>query len=448
MLNAAHDKTYIINHSLLKRRHKRFLGDKMKNIISKLKARKILDSRGNPTIEVEVGIAGGKPELIYGRAAAPSGASRGKSEVVDFPDGGVDAAIEKVEKLLPGLTGIDAFDQEKIDITLREMDGTPNLAEIGGNTTVAISMAAAKAAAAAKGLPLFQYLGGERAYELPCPLGNIIGGGKHAGRIAPDIQEILVVAVGAKNFLDAFIANTKVHKKVRKLVGQVDKTFTGGKGDEGAWAPNMENEVAIDLVKKACEEIGGEVDFEIKPALDVAASSFYNEEKDNYIYNRDSMTRDRGEQLDFIASLIKKYDLFYVEDPIQEEDFEGFAELTEKFGGDCLICGDDLFVTNVERIAKGIESKSANAVLIKPNQIGTLTDTLRAVELAKKNKYTPVMSHRSGETPDETIAHLTVAWGCPMIKTGVVGGERIAKLNELIRIEEGLSGRARMGRLR
>ena len=420
-----------------------------KLFIGGLTARKILDSRGNPTIEVEVVVQDRRgSKLTVATAAAPSGASKGKHEVVAFPEGGVDVAIEKIERLAPKLKGADLFELEKTDAHLRKLDGTPNLHELGGNTTVAISMAVAKAAALVKQVPLFRYLGGQGACELPYPLGNVLGGGKHAGVRAPDIQEFLALPVGARKFVEAVFANARVHKKVRGLIEAKDKTFTGGKGDEGAWAPNLGDVDALEIVAQACEEVGDELGFEIRPALDVAASSFYDEGKKAYIYKREDKTRGSDEQIDFVIELIKTYKLFYVEDPLQEEDFEGFSELTRKVGKDCLICGDDLFVTNVGRLQKGIKAGAANAVLIKPNQIGTLSDTFAAVRLAKKHDYMPVMSHRSGETHDETIAHLAVAWGCPLIKTGVVGGERIAKLNELIRIEEELGEQARMGELR
>ncbi len=419
----------------------------MKLTIKRIIGRKILDSRGNPTIEVDVHADDGK-NTSFGRAAAPSGISRGKFEVVDFPHGGVGTAIEKIQKVAPRLAKVDAFNQAAIDQALHEIDGTENMGNLGGNTTVAISMAIAKAAASAKGQPLYLYLGGKDACELPYPLGNVIGGGKHAGGMTPDIQEFHAIAVGAKKYSAAYFATAMVHKKAGEMLKAAKSNFTGGKGDEGAWAPNMCNAGCLELLSEACETVSDEVGFEIRPALDVAASSFYDEEKKLYVYKRESVMRDEGEQMDFIVGMVKKYKLFYVEDPLQEEDFDGFAELTKKVGKDCLVCGDDLFVTNVERIKVGIKSKAANAVLIKPNQIGTLTDTYKAVELAKRNKYTPVISHRSGETTDDTIAHLAVAWSCPMIKTGVVGGERIAKLNELIRIEEELGNRGTMGRLR
>ncbi|MGQ9788050.1 MAG: phosphopyruvate hydratase [Candidatus Hadarchaeaceae archaeon] len=420
----------------------------MEAVISSLKARKILDSRGNPTVEVVVGVRDDRGELFYGRAAAPSGASKGKLEAVDFPVGGVEKALEKVVEIAPKLSGVDAFDQVMVDEALHNLDGTSNLSALGGNTTVAISMAVAKAAALAKKMPLYRYLCGDEDFELPYPLGNVIGGGKHAGGYAPDIQEYLVIPIGARKTAEAIFTNARVHKKVGEMLGQANSSFTRGKSDEGAWSPNICNEGALEFLAKACESVSEEVGIEIRPALDVAASSFYDSERDLYVYKREAVTRDRGEQLDFILDLIEKFKLFYVEDPLHETDFEGFAELTRKVGNRCLICGDDIFVTNVERIEIGIRSEAANAVIIKPNQIGTLTDTFKAVELARRNKYVPVISHRSGETTDETIAHLAVAWRCPMIKTGVVGGERIAKLNELIRIEEELGNKARMSGLR
>ncbi len=416
--------------------------------IQSVAARKVLDSRGNPTIEVEVAVEG-KRITSVGRAAAPSGASRGKHEVVAFPEGGADAAVKKVREFLtPKLIGASASEQEKIDVLLHELDGTSNFSKIGGNTAVAVSMAVAKAAASALGMPLYKYLGGEQASHLPYPLGNVLGGGAHAGKQAPDIQEFLVVSAGASDFVDAAFANSQVHKKVRAAIETKDKTFTGGKGDEGAWAPNLDNLQAMDVVTQACEQGSDEVGFEVRPSLDVAASSLYDEKKLAYVYEREGKSRDAGEQIDFVIELINTHKLFYVEDPLHEEDFEGFAELTRKVGKDCLICGDDLFVTNVGRLQKGLKVGAANAVLIKPNQIGTLSDTLAAIKLAKKQGYVPVMSHRSGETSDDTIAHLAVAWAAPMIKTGVVGGERVAKLNELIRIEGELGEKAKMGEIR
>jgi enolase len=423
------------------------VGDEMHMVVKSLVARKIFDSRGNPTIEVEV-VAKGDSKVCTGKAAAPSGASKGKHEVMAFPEGGVDVSIKVIEKIVtPKLIGTSVDKQKKIDSLLHDLDGTPNFSKIGGNAAVAISMAIAKAMAAAEGLPLYKHLGGKRAVYLPYPLGNVIGGGAHAGKQAPDIQEFQAIPVGAGSFVDAAFANSQVHKKARALIEAKDGTFTGGKGDEGAWAPNLDNLQALDILAEACAQVTDELGFKVRPSLDVAASSLYDGRKKEYIYRREGKSRDEGEQIDFIIGLIEDYKLFYVEDPLHEEDFDGFAELTRRVGKKCLICGDDIFVTNVLRIQKGIKVGAANAVLIKPNQIGTLSDTLDAIELAKRNHYVPVISHRSGETPDKTIAHLAVGWGCPIIKTGVVGGERIAKLNELIRIEEELGKRARMGEL-
>lgn len=411
--------------------------------ISRVVAREILDSRGNPTIEVEIFVKKGK-EIFVGRAAAPSGASKGKHEVIDYPAGGVKASIKKLENISKKLQGVDPTDQAAVDSLLHSLDGSSNFSVIGGNASVAVSMAVAKAAAAALKKQLFQYLGGR---SLPYPLGNVLGGGKHAGKRAPDIQEFLVLPVGAKNVREAVSTNAKAHKKIRELIEKKDATFAGGKGDEGAWAPNLDNRAAMEIVSQVCEEISEETGVLTRPCLDVAASSLFDESMGRYVYRREGVERDEGEQIDYIITLVNDFRLYYVEDPLHEEDFSGFAELTRKVGEKCLICGDDIFATNVERIKRGIEISATNAILVKPNQIGTLTDTLKAVKMAKDSSCIPVISHRSGETSDETIAHLAVGWEIPIIKTGTVGGERIAKLNELMRIEENLGRRARMATL-
>ncbi|WP_410319071.1 phosphopyruvate hydratase [Methanobrevibacter sp.] len=404
----------------------------MNSIIEDVQVRKILDSRGNPTIEVDV--------LTWnssGRAAAPSGASTGSREVVSFPDGGVDTVVSEMEDFIASeLIGMDAEDIETIDEVLKEIDGTDNLSAIGGNTTVAISMAVAKAAASSYNMPLYKYIGGNLVNELPFPLGNMMNGGAHAGVNAPDIQEFLVVPIGATNVGDAIFANASVHRKLKELIQIKDSNFTGGKGDEGGWVPNITNVDALEIQAKACEEVGDELGIEIRPSLDMAASELWDANKQKYVYAQDGIERDTGDQIDFVKDIIETYNMFYVEDPFDESDFDGFAQLTAKVGKKCLICGDDLFVTNKELLAKGIEMNAANAIIIKPNQIGSLSETYATVKLAKENGIVPVVSHRSGETTDETIAHLAVGFGAPMIKTGAIGGERIAKLNELIRIEE------------
>ena len=407
----------------------------MDSVIEDVRVRKILDSRGNPTVEVDIITWNG-----FGRAAAPSGASTGSREVVSFPEGGVDQVITEVEDLISSeLIGMAAEDIEDIDEVLREIDGTDNMSAIGGNTTVAVSMAAAKAAAMSFGLPLYSFLGGNFIKELPYPLGNMMNGGAHAGPNAPDIQEFLVVPVGANDMAEAVFANVAVHKKLKELISKKDPNFTGGKGDEGGWIPNISNNQALEIQAQACEEVGDELGILIRPGLDMASSEFWDNEKGKYVYAQDNVERDIGEQVEYVKDLIETYNMFYVEDPFDEKDFEGFSELTAKVGRKCRICGDDLFVTNSELLEEGINRKAGNAIIIKPNQIGSLTETYATVKLAKENNVMPVVSHRSGETCDETIAHLAVAFGAPMIKTGAIGGERIAKLNELIRIEEELT---------
>ena len=406
----------------------------MNSIIEDVQVRKILDSRGNPTVEVDVITWNSS-----GRAAAPSGASTGSREVVSFPEGGVDTVVSEMEDFIASeLIGMDAEDMETIDEVLKEIDGTDNLSAIGGNTTVAISMAVAKAAASSYNMPLYKYIGGNLVNELPFPLGNMMNGGAHAGINAPDIQEFLVVPVGATNVSDAIFANASVHKKLKGLIQIKDSNFTGGKGDEGGWVPNITNADALEIQAQACEEVGDELGIEIRPSLDMTASELWDADKQKYVYAQDNIERDTGDQIDFVKDIIETYNMFYVEDPFDESDFDGFAQLTAKVGNKCLVCGDDLFVTNKDILAKGIEMNAANAIIIKPNQIGSLSETYATVKLAKENGIVPVVSHRSGETTDETIAHLAVGFASPMIKTGAIGGERIAKLNELIRIEEEL----------
>ncbi|KYH42702.1 MAG: enolase [Candidatus Bathyarchaeota archaeon B63] len=415
----------------------------MSTIIEDVAARQVMNSRGDLTIEVDVYTIEG-----FGRASAPSGASTGKAEATPFPEGGIKEAIKKVEETIaPEIIGLYADDQEEIDSILHEIDGTENFRNIGGNTAYAVSLAVADAAADSYGLSLYQYLGGSMASSLPYPLGNVIGGGKHASGRSTDIQEFLVLPLGAGTFSAAVEANAAIHKRLRSILGELDASFTGGKGDEGAWAPNISNNEALEAVSRACDEVAEEMGFECRVGVDIAASSLWNPKKEAYVYTRDGVERDRGEQIEYVLSLIEDYGLVYVEDPLHEEDYEGFRELTSKSRG-CLICGDDLFVTNVNRLRRGISMKAGNAIIIKMNQIGTLTDTWKATRLAIENSYVPVVSHRSGETEAAHIAHLAVAMNAPLIKTGVVGGERIAKLNELIRIEDELGRSARMAALK
>lgn len=414
----------------------------MSTIIEDIIARKVFNNRGEETVEVDVITTSG-----FGRVAAPEGKSRGKAEVVDYPQGGVEQAVKKVEELItPEIVGLDADCQEEIDKTLHEIDGSRDFRAIGGNTAFAISLASAEAAANSSGLLLFRYLGGHVARELPYPLGNTISGGQHTQGKSPDIQEFLILSHGAESFLEAVAANILVHRKVGETLVKKDKLFGGGKSDEGAWVANLGNTEALEVLVEACEEVGAEMGLECGVGIDVASSSLWNGKNRTYNYQREKRTRGPGEQLEFILELIRKYRLVYVEDAFHEEDFANFAELTKK-AKNCLICGDDLFTTNNERLSRGIKMHAANAVIIKVNQVGTLTDAWETIEMAKRNGYVPVMSHRSGDTCDWHIAHLALAFKCPIIKTGVVEGSRIAKINELIRIEEFLGDRAGMASL-
>ncbi len=415
----------------------------MSTIIEDVAARKVFNNRGEETIEVDVVTTAG-----FGRASAPAGKSRGKAEVVYYPLGSVDQALKKVEELVaPEIIGLNADFHEEIDSVLHEIDGTKDFKVIGGNTAFAVSLATAEAAANSYGALLFQYLGGRMARELPYPLGNVISGGQHTRGKSPDIQEFLVLPTGAESFLEAAMANTIVHMKVGEALRKRDELFSGGKSDEGAWIANIGDSEAFEVLADICEEVGSELGFECSLGIDIAASSLWHNKEKNYIYEREKKKRSPGEQLDFILGLVKKYHLAYVEDAFQEEDFKNFTELTKK-AKNCLVCGDDLFTTNIERLNRGIKMQAANSIIIKVNQIGTLTDAAETVEMARKNGYVPVMSHRSGDTCDWHIAHLALALKCPIVKTGIVEGARIAKINELLRIEEFLGDRAKMADLK
>ena len=392
--------------------------------IKDIKLRKLLDSRGNPTVEAE--ISTGKS---IGITAAPSGASTGKHEVVAFPEGGVDRAVSKFNKgIRKKLIGFDTSDQKGFDSLLHEIDGTPDFSSIGGNISIALSLSLAKAEASERGIPLFRHLLKKSKYTLPLPFGNVLGGGKHAVG-GTDIQEYMAVSFG-KRFSDSAFGNVAVHSKLGKMLKE--KAGTLGKGDEGGWVTAISNRDAMDCVAKSCALATKDMGFKIRPALDVAASSFY--ENGKYVYRDGALAPE--EQIDFIAGLVDEFGIYAVEDPLEEDAWDDWAALTRRIGGKCLVIGDDIFVTNSKRFKKGIAMGAANAVLVKPNQIGTFTETVEVIELAHKNGYKTVVSHRSGETTDATIAHIAVAFGCHGIKTGTIGGERIAKLNELIRIEE------------
>jgi len=410
--------------------------------IKKIIARKVFNSRGELTLEVEV-----HTSKSVGRAAAPSGASKGKHEVVPFPTGGINEAIRRVKELVePKLLGKSVLEQREIDEALHEIDGTENFSRIGGATALAISVAVANAAANSMNIPLAKYIGGG-ANQLPLPLGNVVGGGKHAPGKSIDVQEVLVIPTNPPSYFQAFLAVVKVHKEVGRKLKDEDPSFTGGRNDEGAWTTTLPLDKVLDIVARACEKVSAEVDFSIRIGLDVAASSLWNDAEQRYVYRFEGVRRTTEEQYEYISRLIDEYELVYVEDPFHEEDFASFAKLTIKYGSKALICGDDLFVTNADRLREGISASAANAIIIKPNQVGTLSDAIETTKLALENKITPVVSHRSGETTDDYIAHFAVAMEAPIIKTGVLGGERIAKHNELIRIEEFLGSDASIASL-
>ena len=395
-------------------------------IIKEVEIRRIIDSRGNPTVEADI-----TTERGFGRAAAPAGASTGTHEAMAWPNGSVSKGMEFArENVIPKIIGLSADKQEEFDKLLRNIDSSDNFSNLGGNVAVALSLATAKAAADTKKIPLFQYLSEDSDYSLPAPMANVLGGGAHAVG-GTDIQEYLVTAFH-DDFSTAIEANALVHKTVKSLLKEKFPNIALGKGDEGAWVAPLENVEALELVVKAARMVEQETGVEIRPGLDIAASEFYDGEK--YNYKEQSLTPE--EQVDFVLGMIEEYNLHSVEDPLDQEDYESWALLTEQT--DALIIGDDLYVTNAKRLQKGINMKSTNSILIKPNQIGTLTDTKKAVDLAHSADMATVISHRSGETTDSTIAHLGVAFGSHAIKTGIMGGERIAKLNELVRISEQL----------
>ncbi|MCS7242136.1 MAG: phosphopyruvate hydratase [Candidatus Caldatribacterium sp.] len=407
-------------------------------------AREILDSRGNPTIEVEVTLASG----AFGRAAVPSGASTGTFEAVELRDGeksryhgkGVRKAVENVNEIIaPEIIGLDALNQALIDKTLIELDGTPNKSKLGANAILGVSLACAKAAAAYTELPLYRYLGGVNARELPVPLMNILNGGKHADS-GVDIQEFMIAPCGASSFSEALRMGAEIFHTLAKVLKK--RGYSTGVGDEGGFAPNLRSSVeAIEVILEAIQMSGYEPGRDVYLALDTAASELY---KDGiYVFEREGVRRNADEMIEFYTELVEKYPIISIEDGLAEEDWEGWRKLTFALGHRVQLVGDDLFVTNKERLLRGIREKCCNSILIKLNQIGTLTETLEVVEIAKRAGYTAVISHRSGETEDTTIADLAVACNAGQIKTGsVCRSERIAKYNQLLRIEEELGNAA------
>ena len=407
--------------------------------------RQILDSRGNPTVEVDVELEDGS----VGRAAVPSGASTGAHEAVELRDGdksrylgkGVLKAVDAVNgEIFDALGGMDAEAQAKIDETLIALDGTPNKARLGANAILGVSLAAAKAAAAACRSPLYRYVGGTAARVLPVPMMNIVNGGVHADNPI-DFQEFMIMPVGVPSFAEALRAGAEIFQTLK---GQLKAAgLNTNVGDEGGFAPNLKSaEAALDLVMQAIEKAGYKPGGDVMLALDCAATEFFK--NGAYVYEGEGKTRSPQQQAEYLAQLVGKYPIVSIEDGMSEDDWEGWKIVTDLIGGTCQLVGDDLFVTNVTRLSKGIKDGIANSILVKVNQIGTLTETLAAVEMAHKAGYTAVMSHRSGETEDSTIADLAVATNCGQIKTGSLArSDRTAKYNQLLRIEEQLGAQAK-----
>ena len=404
-------------------------------------AREILDSRGNPTVEVEIALDDG----TIGRAAVPSGASTGQFEAVELRDGGVRYGGKGVRKAVAAvngkirktLIGFEVDDQRAIDAAMIALDGTPNKATFGANAILGVSLAAARAAAESSRLPLFRYIGGPNAHVLPVPMLNILNGGSHADTDV-DIQEFMIAPIGASSFSEALQHGTEVYHALKGVLK--DGGFATGLGDEGGFAPNLSsNRAALDLIVKAIESTGLKVGTDIALALDVAASEFHTDGG----YTFESVTKSSAEMTAYYADLVASYPIVSIEDPLDEEDWDGWVAITEELGDKVQIVGDDLFVTNVERLERGLAEGAANALLVKVNQIGSLTETLDSVELAHRHGFTCMMSHRSGETEDTTIADLAVATNCGQIKTGAPArSERVAKYNQLLRIEELLGSAA------
>ena len=410
-------------------------------VITDVYAREIMDSRGNPTVEVEVYLEDG----TIGRAAVPSGASTGQFEAVELRDSessrylgkGVLQAVANVNDIIgPAILGFDASEQVAIDGVMIELDGTPNKAKLGANAILGVSMAVARAAAESYDLPLFQYLGGTNAKELPVPMMNILNGGAHADNNV-DIQEFMIMPIGASSFMEALRYCAEVYHTLKGVLKA--KGLATGVGDEGGFAPNLgSNEEALQVITEAIEKAGLVVGKDIVFAIDAASSEFYKDGK--YHLAGEGKVKTAAEMVEYYAELCEKYPIYSIEDGLAEEDWEGWKLLTEHLGKTVQLVGDDLFVTNTERLSRGIKEDTANAILIKVNQIGTLTETFDAIEMAKRAGYTAVISHRSGETEDSTIADIAVAVNAGQIKTGAPArSERVAKYNQLLRIEDMLA---------
>jgi len=399
--------------------------------ITSIRGRIIHNSRGTKTIEVDVI----SDNQYLGRTSAPSGASVGKYEAVSFPEGGPEESLRILYENSKKFLEFEPSDLKSIDETLKSIDKTSNYSKIGGALAYAITIASMESASKAVGKQLFELISEQNEYRFPIPIGNILGGGVHAGPGTPDIQEILISAPGAKTIRDAIETNFKVHKELRNVIEKADPSFTNGRGDEGGWAPKCDNEKALELCAKACENLGYTLGKEVSLGVDFASSTQWDEEKHLYVYERAGFENTPEKQIEFAANIIEKYKLIYAEDAVHEEAFGDMSELVSKFPK-TMIAGDDLTVTNKDMLKKAIENKSCNAAILKVNQAGSLYDALEFSKVASNNNIKLITSHRSGESIDSQISHIGIGTNSKMLKVGVVGGERVAKLNELIRLSE------------
>ena len=397
--------------------------------ITSIEGRILFNSRGSKTIEVDIK----SDNKFLGRVCAPSGASVGKYEATSFPNGGPEESLRILTQNSQKFIGLDSSDLKTIHETLKSLDSSNNYSVIGGALAFAVTIASMDSASKSLEQPLFKTLSTDSEFKCPFPLGNILGGGAHAGPGTPDIQEILICATGSKTIEDAIETNLSVHKELRKVLEKEDPTFTNGRGDEGGWAPKLENQKALEVSAKACENLGFTLGKEVSLGVDFASSTQWNEEKGKYLYDRSGFENSTGEQIDFAADIIDKFKLIYAEDAVHEEAFEDMAELTAKFPN-TLIVGDDLTVTSKDILTKAINQKACNAAILKVNQAGSLHDALEFANVANQNDIKLITSHRSGESTDSQISHIGIATKSKMLKVGVVGGERIAKLNELLRL--------------
>ncbi|MDP9462661.1 MAG: enolase [Thermoproteota archaeon] len=399
--------------------------------ISSIRGRIVFNSRGSRTIEIDV-VTDGK---FIGRACAPSGASVGKFEAQSFPENKPEEALSMLNANINKFLGLQAEDARAVYEALKSIDRTDNYSKVGGSVAYALSIAAVDSAANSLGIPLFKLLKPTGPYRFPFPLVNVLGGGAHAGPGTPDLQEILACPVGAKNIIDALEMNFKVHKEARKVIESIDNRFTYGKGDEGAWAPNVNNDKALEIMEKAVNNCGYTIGKDMAIGIDFASSSFWNEEKQLYDYARQGIIRDTGEQIEFANRLIHDYKLIYTEDPLHEGDFESMAILNKK-NPSTLVTGDDMLVTNAGKVREAVRYGACSGAILKVNQAGSLFEALEFAKECTKNDIKIITSHRSGESTDSHISQIAIATGSKMLKSGVLGGERISKLNELVRLTE------------